>query len=180
MLGSGRPFLLEIQNARYIPSEESVNFLETKINNLEKKLVSSLPNQHCCFSCHWAITKEHIMDAGRCEKSETGGQSVVGTDAWRRSRETGLFFFLLFLIFSLFPYPSSHLMLMACYIVLYLHAEAIHCTSVDFSSSQGWRLAVYIFTWRHGELSLSLIIVFYLFIVNSKAWHNMMHGKDFI
>lgn len=103
MLGSGRPFLLEIQNARNIPSEESVKFLETKINNLEKKLVSSLPNQHCCFSCHWAITKEHIMDAGRCEKSETGRQSVVGTDAWRRSRETGLFFFYIYLFIFSFP-----------------------------------------------------------------------------
>lgn len=41
MLGSGRPFLLEIQNARQVPSEETVKEIESKINGLENKLVSS-------------------------------------------------------------------------------------------------------------------------------------------
>lgn len=40
MLGSGRPFLVEIQNARQIPSELLVKEIETKVNSLEKKLVS--------------------------------------------------------------------------------------------------------------------------------------------
>lgn len=43
MLGSGRPFLVEIQNARHIPSEAFVKEIEIKINDLENKLVSSIP-----------------------------------------------------------------------------------------------------------------------------------------
>ncbi|KAE8057328.1 hypothetical protein FH972_014029 [Carpinus fangiana] len=39
MLGSGRPFLVEIQNARHIPSEALVKEIEIKINDLENKLV---------------------------------------------------------------------------------------------------------------------------------------------
>lgn len=41
MLGSGRPFLLEIQNARQVPSELIVKEIESEINGLENKLVSS-------------------------------------------------------------------------------------------------------------------------------------------
>ena len=43
MLGSGRPFLDEVQNAPRIPSEAIVREIETNINNLENKLVSSMP-----------------------------------------------------------------------------------------------------------------------------------------
>ena len=43
MLGSGRPFLVEVQNARRIPSKAFVGEIETNINNLENKLVSSMP-----------------------------------------------------------------------------------------------------------------------------------------
>ena len=43
MLGSGRPFLVEVQNAHRIPSEAFVREIETNINNLENKLVSSMP-----------------------------------------------------------------------------------------------------------------------------------------
>ena len=43
MLGSGWPFLVEVQNARRIPSEAFVREIETHINNLENKLVSSMP-----------------------------------------------------------------------------------------------------------------------------------------
>lgn len=43
MLGSGRPFLVEIQNARCVPSEEFVKNLEKEINKSEKKLVSLVP-----------------------------------------------------------------------------------------------------------------------------------------
>lgn len=40
MLGSGRPFLVEIQNSRHVPSEALIKEIEVKINNLENKLVS--------------------------------------------------------------------------------------------------------------------------------------------
>ena len=40
MLGSGRPFLVEIQNSRHVPSEALLKEIEVKINNLENKLVS--------------------------------------------------------------------------------------------------------------------------------------------
>ena len=38
-----RPSLVEVQNARRIPSEAFVREIETNINNLENKLVSSVP-----------------------------------------------------------------------------------------------------------------------------------------
>lgn len=44
MLGSGRPFLLEIQNAREVPSELLVKEIESRINSLESKLVSQVLN----------------------------------------------------------------------------------------------------------------------------------------
>ena len=43
MLGSGRPFLVEVQNGRRIPSEAFVREIETNKNNLENILVSSMP-----------------------------------------------------------------------------------------------------------------------------------------
>jgi len=39
MLGSGRPFLIEVQNSRQLPSEQSLKEVEEKINKSEKKLV---------------------------------------------------------------------------------------------------------------------------------------------
>lgn len=42
MLGTGRPFLVEVQNARQVPSAELINQIEMKINNLEDKFVSGL------------------------------------------------------------------------------------------------------------------------------------------
>ncbi|KAG8632262.1 hypothetical protein MANES_18G007801v8 [Manihot esculenta] len=39
MLGSGRPFLVEIQNARHVPSEALVKEIEININNLNTQLV---------------------------------------------------------------------------------------------------------------------------------------------
>lgn len=39
MLGSGRPFLLEFQNPRLVPSESSIKEMERKINSSEGKLV---------------------------------------------------------------------------------------------------------------------------------------------
>lgn len=40
MLGSGRPFLVEIQNARHVPSIMDVKGIEEKINKSNSKLVS--------------------------------------------------------------------------------------------------------------------------------------------
>jgi tRNA pseudouridine synthase 10 len=37
MLGSGRPFLIEVQNSRQLPSEQSLKEVEEKINKSEKK-----------------------------------------------------------------------------------------------------------------------------------------------
>lgn len=39
MLGTGRPFLVEILNARQFPSDLLIKEIETKINSLESKLV---------------------------------------------------------------------------------------------------------------------------------------------
>lgn len=40
MLGTGRPFLVEIQNARQVPSEALIKEIEAKINSRESQYVS--------------------------------------------------------------------------------------------------------------------------------------------
>ncbi|XP_050365041.1 uncharacterized protein LOC126783586 [Argentina anserina] len=64
MLGSGRPFLVEVQNARYIPSLESVKDLQTKINNLQNKLVG-VKNLKLVGSQSWDLMRE-----GEAEKQK--------------------------------------------------------------------------------------------------------------
>ncbi|XP_035538555.1 tRNA pseudouridine synthase Pus10 [Juglans regia] len=64
MLGSGRPFLVEIQNARHIPSEAFVKEIETKINNLENKLVE-VKNLKAVGSQGWDLMRE-----GEAEKQK--------------------------------------------------------------------------------------------------------------
>lgn len=49
MLGSGRPFLVEIQNARRVPCEEDVKNIENLINYSENKLVSRVYNLYYYF-----------------------------------------------------------------------------------------------------------------------------------
>ncbi|XP_010539815.1 PREDICTED: putative tRNA pseudouridine synthase Pus10 [Tarenaya hassleriana] len=57
MLGSGRPFLLEIQNPRRFPSVDLLKEIEAKMNNLENKLVGvrnlTLLENHC-----WNLMRE--------------------------------------------------------------------------------------------------------------------------
>ena len=81
MLGSGRPFLVEVQNARLVPSLESVKDLQTKINNLQNKLVRSLPTLLCFFLLSMNNYRIVHYEAGWCEKFETSGQSVMGSHA---------------------------------------------------------------------------------------------------
>ncbi|XP_021284347.1 putative tRNA pseudouridine synthase Pus10 [Herrania umbratica] len=64
MLGSGRPFLLEIQNARQVPSELIVKEMESKINGLENKLVG-VKNLKVVGSQGWALMRE-----GEAEKQK--------------------------------------------------------------------------------------------------------------
>lgn len=87
MLGSGRPFLVEIQNARNVPSEVSVKEIENKINNLEEKLVSAqqilfvdmnfLSNQLSLSAsyilCHFQVGVRNLK--------------VVGSEGWSLMRE---------------------------------------------------------------------------------------------
>ncbi|RZC66849.1 hypothetical protein C5167_010548 [Papaver somniferum] len=57
MLGSGRPFLVEIQNARHVPSEVSIGEMEEKINNLREKLVR-VRNLQVLGSEGWTLMRE--------------------------------------------------------------------------------------------------------------------------
>ncbi|KAK7828375.1 putative trna pseudouridine synthase pus10 [Quercus suber] len=65
MLGSGRPFLVEVQNARQIPSEAFVRKIETYINNLENKLVG-VKNLEVVGIEGWTMMRE-----GEAEKQGT-------------------------------------------------------------------------------------------------------------
>ncbi|KAI8555283.1 hypothetical protein RHMOL_Rhmol05G0162800 [Rhododendron molle] len=49
MLGSGHPFLIEVQNARRVPSEMSVKEIERKINSMENNLVSLITSSYVFF-----------------------------------------------------------------------------------------------------------------------------------
>ncbi|KAL5557781.1 hypothetical protein UlMin_033992 [Ulmus minor] len=64
MLGSGRPFLVEIQNPRCVPCEESVKDMEKKINTLENKLVG-VKNLKMVGSQGWTLMRE-----GEAEKQK--------------------------------------------------------------------------------------------------------------
>ncbi|KNA11069.1 hypothetical protein SOVF_138600 [Spinacia oleracea] len=64
MLGSGRPFLLEIQNPRMLPSELSLKEMETKINSLEGKLVK-VKNLKVVDEQGWTLMRE-----GEAEKQK--------------------------------------------------------------------------------------------------------------
>ncbi|XP_057974327.1 uncharacterized protein LOC131162156 [Malania oleifera] len=64
MLGPGRPFLLEIQNARDIPSEVFIKDMERKINNLENKLVK-VKHLRVMGSEGWSL-----MHEGEAEKQK--------------------------------------------------------------------------------------------------------------
>lgn len=64
MLGSGRPFLVEIQNARQVPSEVFVKEIEAKINNLENNLVK-VKNLKVVGSQGWTLMRE-----GEAEKQK--------------------------------------------------------------------------------------------------------------
>ncbi|RDY07373.1 putative tRNA pseudouridine synthase Pus10, partial [Mucuna pruriens] len=64
MLGPGRPFLIEVQNARHIPSELSVKDIEKTINNMEKKLVR-VKNLKLVGSDGWNLMRE-----GEAEKQK--------------------------------------------------------------------------------------------------------------
>ncbi|OMP03014.1 hypothetical protein CCACVL1_02646 [Corchorus capsularis] len=57
MLGSGRPFLVEIQNARQVPSEMVVKEIECKINSLENKL-AGVKNLKVVGSQGWTLMRE--------------------------------------------------------------------------------------------------------------------------
>uniref|UniRef100_A0A9I9DDZ4 tRNA pseudouridine(55) synthase n=1 Tax=Cucumis melo TaxID=3656 RepID=A0A9I9DDZ4_CUCME len=64
MLGSGRPFLVEIQNARLLPSEMIINEIQSKINSPETKLVG-VRNLKVVGSEGWALVQE-----GEAEKQK--------------------------------------------------------------------------------------------------------------
>ncbi|XP_012570847.1 uncharacterized protein [Cicer arietinum] len=64
MLGPGRPFLVEVQNARQVPSELSVKDIEKKINTMENKLVR-VKNLKLVGSHGWDLMRE-----GEAEKQK--------------------------------------------------------------------------------------------------------------
>ncbi|VVA91980.1 unnamed protein product [Arabis nemorensis] len=64
MLGSGRPFLIEVQNSRQCPSHQLLTEVEEKINNSEKKLVG-VKDLRCIGSQCWATMRE-----GEAEKQK--------------------------------------------------------------------------------------------------------------
>nr|KAJ0220346.1 hypothetical protein LSAT_V11C200052940 [Lactuca sativa] len=64
MLGSGRPFLVEIQNARFVPSEVSIKEMENKINSLESNLVR-VRHLKVVGSQGWSLMRE-----GEAEKQK--------------------------------------------------------------------------------------------------------------
>ncbi|XP_065847044.1 uncharacterized protein [Euphorbia lathyris] len=64
MLGSGRPFLVEVQNARQVPTETLVKEIEKKINSLDNKLVG-VKNLKMVSDQGWALMQE-----GEAEKQK--------------------------------------------------------------------------------------------------------------
>uniref|UniRef100_A0A9I9EEF6 tRNA pseudouridine(55) synthase n=1 Tax=Cucumis melo TaxID=3656 RepID=A0A9I9EEF6_CUCME len=57
MLGSGRPFLVEIQNTCLLPSDVIINEIQSKINSSENKLVG-VRNMKVVGSEGWTLVQE--------------------------------------------------------------------------------------------------------------------------
>ncbi|GAA0166981.1 hypothetical protein LIER_22016 [Lithospermum erythrorhizon] len=64
MLGTGRPFLIEIQNARQVPSSVFMKQVEMRINNLESKRIK-VKDLKCLGSNGWDLMRE-----GEAEKQK--------------------------------------------------------------------------------------------------------------
>ncbi|KAK4429458.1 tRNA pseudouridine synthase Pus10 [Sesamum alatum] len=64
MLGTGRPFLVEIQNARQVPSDVLIKDMENKINSLESKFVK-VKNLKVLGNQGWELMRE-----GEAEKQK--------------------------------------------------------------------------------------------------------------
>ncbi|KAK9164633.1 hypothetical protein Syun_005535 [Stephania yunnanensis] len=64
MLGSGRPFLLEVHNARCLPSMMPIDIMEKRINSLDSKLVR-VKNLKMMGNQGWALMRE-----GEAEKQK--------------------------------------------------------------------------------------------------------------
>lgn len=85
MLGSGRPFLVEIQNARQVPSKALVKEIETKINNLENKLVILLLNS--CLSFLSFNFPTELKRKKFCMQVGVKNLKVVDSDGWTLMHE---------------------------------------------------------------------------------------------
>lgn len=82
MLGSGRPFLVEVQNARYVPSQESVKDLQAKINNLQNKLVRSLPTLEL-----FLVVNEQLQKSTLWKQVGVKNLKLVSSQSWDLMRE---------------------------------------------------------------------------------------------
>lgn len=71
MLGTGRPFLVEVQNARTFPSDVLIKEIEMKINSLESKLVSPLYLVCCSLPYSACLCNDYIYTtcAGKGKES---------------------------------------------------------------------------------------------------------------
>lgn len=87
MLGSGRPFLVEVQNARQVPSELLVKEIEEKINNMENKLVSSIPGLWWFFFHFWlSVSRIHWISYFLVQV-KVKNLKAVGSQGWDLMRE---------------------------------------------------------------------------------------------
>lgn len=85
MLGSGRPFLVEIQNARLVPSEVSVKEIERKINSLENNLVSLITSAYLFFFPKFE--KQCLSCTNLNDQVKVKNVKVVGSQGWNLMRE---------------------------------------------------------------------------------------------
>ena len=84
MLGSGRPFLIEVQNSRKCPSQQSLTEIEEKINNSEKKLVRPLNTQVVSVDnvvCLQAYKQYFWLQVG------VKDLKFIGSECWAMMRE---------------------------------------------------------------------------------------------
>lgn len=85
MLGSGRPFLIEIQNARLAPSDVSICEIESRINCHESRHVSCLAHSLPFFL---ARTPFSFKPLTHCRNQVmVKNLKVLGSEAWNLMRE---------------------------------------------------------------------------------------------
>lgn len=136
MLGSGRPFLIEIQNARLSPSDTSICEIERRINCLESRHVRCVAHSLPFLLFRPRYLLKPLTHC--CAQVMVKNLKVLGSEAWNLMREGEaekqvIYSFSYVVVWLHIFLVVFYLSFLSCA----FHVETICGFSLDFSLSQG-------------------------------------------